>query len=160
MNKDKILYSINVLATFTLFNCTFHISSTSLTASDSPTLKLIILIIIIDSDISLSSGSSSSDEHDLSLSSGSSRFPDEYEIVSSKGQIESCSNDDDDSSDDDFLELKVKKDKTCKGKSLKSTGCKIRAFNSSKTKVVCKPKTVKIPFLYSSDEDMSKSSKS
>ncbi|GKE16530.1 hypothetical protein Tco_1424107 [Tanacetum coccineum] len=63
--------------------------------------------------------------------------------------------DDDDSSDEDFPELKVKKAKTCKGKSSKSSGCKTRAFNSSKTKVVSKLKTVKSPFLHSSDEDMS-----
>ncbi|GKB56505.1 hypothetical protein Tco_0912691 [Tanacetum coccineum] len=74
--------------------------------------------------------------------------------------------DDDDSSDEDF-QVKVKKAKTCKdssdedmSKSLKSTGCKTKSFNSSKTKVVSKPKTVNIPFLDSSDEDMSKSSKS
>ncbi|GJT92764.1 hypothetical protein Tco_1081609 [Tanacetum coccineum] len=52
---------------------------------------------------------------------------------------------DDDSSDEDFLEVH---------------GCKTKCFNSSKTKVVSKPKTVKSPFLDSSDEDMSKSSKS
>ncbi|GKC67987.1 hypothetical protein Tco_1100585 [Tanacetum coccineum] len=63
--------------------------------------------------------------------------------------------DDDDSSDEDFPKLKVKKAKTCKGKSSKSSGCKTRAFNSSKTKVVSKPKTVKRPFLDSSDKDMS-----
>ncbi|GJR21460.1 hypothetical protein Tco_0969987 [Tanacetum coccineum] len=68
--------------------------------------------------------------------------------------------DDDDSSDEDFPELKVKKAKTCKGKSSKSTCCKTRAFNSSKSKVVCKLKTVKSTFLDSSDEDMSKSFKS
>ncbi|GJU36594.1 hypothetical protein Tco_1184948 [Tanacetum coccineum] len=67
--------------------------------------------------------------------------------------------DDDDSSDEDF-QVKFKKAKTCKDKSSNLTGCKTKGFNSSKTKVVSKPKTVKSSFFDSSDEDMSKSSKS
>ncbi|GJZ76177.1 hypothetical protein Tco_0640642 [Tanacetum coccineum] len=67
--------------------------------------------------------------------------------------------DDDDRNDEDF-QVEVKKAKTCKGKSSKSTGCKTKGFNSSKTKVFSKPKTFKSPFSDSSDEDMYKSSKS
>nr|GEY03414.1 hypothetical protein [Tanacetum cinerariifolium] len=110
-------------------------------------------------------GSSSSDEYDSSSSyDTSSSYV--YEIVSSKGpdkKLLKCDQefpDDDDRSNEDFTELKVKKTKTCKSKSSKSIGCKTRAFNSSKSKVVCKPKTVKSPLLDISDEDMSKSSKS
>nr|GEW48013.1 ribonuclease H-like domain-containing protein [Tanacetum cinerariifolium] len=121
-----------------------------------------------------------SDECNSRSSSGSSSSPHEYEIVSSKGPykyllkwyddtsdedilefktLKSKAKDDDDSSDEDF-QVKVKKAKTCKGKSSKSTGCKTKGFNSSRTNVVYKPNTFKSLFLDSSDEDMPKYSKS
>ncbi|GKC00916.1 hypothetical protein Tco_0987052, partial [Tanacetum coccineum] len=146
-------------------------------------------IIIIESNTSSSSISLSfdeyEDEYDSSSSSGSSCSPYEYEIVSSEGPDKKLFKWYEDTTDEDILKFKILNRKA-KGKASSSTtccddssdedfpnddyssdedflevhGCKTKCFNSSKTKVVSKPKTVKSPFLDSSDEDMSKSSKS
>ncbi|GJY43209.1 hypothetical protein Tco_0431422, partial [Tanacetum coccineum] len=147
-------------------------------------------IIIIESNTSSSSISLSfdeyEDEYDSSSSSGSSCSPYEYEIVSSEGPDKKLFKWYEDTTDEDILKFKILNRKA-KGKASSSTtccddtsdqefphddddssdedflevhGCKTKCFNSSKTKVVSKPKTFKSPFLDSSDEDMSKSSKS